>query len=114
MTIFYGMLQQMGHVGNQFLLDNRVALWKKLVRLRELGWSSDWELDDFAHIVKNDHKEARLVEFPIRPALPRDRVVGPCLPITQQESRVKESAASILSIPVFHGIMFVTQDVKVI
>lgn len=56
---------------NQFLLDNPVALWKKLVQLREQGLSNDreldefenianndWELDEFEDIVNNDHKKA--------------------------------------------------------
>jgi hypothetical protein len=43
---------------NQFLVDNPVALWKKLVHLRSQGWSSDWELNEFERIVNNDHAKA--------------------------------------------------------
>lgn len=43
---------------NQFLLDNPVALWKKLVELRKQEWADDWTLDDFERIVNKDHKKA--------------------------------------------------------
>ena len=43
---------------NQFLLDNPVALWKKLVELREQEWACAWKLDDYELTVNNDHKKA--------------------------------------------------------
>ena len=43
---------------NQFLLDNPVALWKKLVALRQQEWVDDRKLDGYERTVDNSHTEA--------------------------------------------------------